>query len=81
MTLSDETQETQLVTSQFANRLHGPRPPFLSMRIEVALGVQSPAFPLVRIDGGRLRGTRCARVAECVVMRRDRALRGNKKAR
>src|SRR6478609_4331827 len=35
MTLSVETQETQLVTSRFANRLHGPRPPFLPMSIEV----------------------------------------------
>jgi hypothetical protein len=43
MTLSIETLGD---STSFANRMHGPRPPFSSMSIEVAPGVQSPVFPI-----------------------------------
>ena len=42
MTLSIEHPHS----TSFANRMRGPRPPFSSMSIEVAPGVQQPAFPI-----------------------------------
>ena len=46
MTLSIETLGDSTSKISIRQLQHGPRPPFSSMSIEVAPGVQSPAFPI-----------------------------------
>jgi hypothetical protein len=80
MTLSIETLGDSTSKISIRQLQHGPRPPFSSMSIEVAPGVQSPAFPADRLMEGDYEELDAPALPNAWWCAGIRAPRGNKNA-